>query len=333
MTRRLQMYGLAATPLVFYAAVELLTFRLNNPVIGGLTPIFDAASSYHENATRYTLQAAVVFLVWVAVGAVGLLFRDILTGVGLRGVLRPSTDDDPRPGMARKDLAFFAAYLGLAIGVSIAFGSVAGENRNFQNLGTALFTEVMNHCHEVLNQPESCVFGVYRAGETPTGLGLYLNLITFVTIVGLVASAQGCSRAVMLTQDDIGRHPARDVFQGPKLYLYVSSTLFTAATLCIYAWSGWPVPFLDDSALAAYRSLQNGLALFWATSFSLIVLTFYLPVMFVLHSRLANRPSTDADTPEAPRSMVKLLETALAILAPVIAALLSHAGASFVDGL
>ena len=333
MITRFQMYGLATTPLFFYVAVELLTYQLNNPGIGGLTPVFDAAGAYHDNATRYTLQAGVVFLFWVATGAVGLLLRDILTGVGLRAVFRPGPAGDTRPASARMDLAFFAVYLGVAIVASISFGSIAGENRNFQNLGTGLFVEVMNHCHDVLDQPEDCVFGTYTQGQPPSGLSLYLNLITFVTIVGLVASALGCSRAVMVTQDDIARHPARDIFRVPSLYLYVSSTLFTAATLCIYGWTGWPVPFLEDGQLAAYRSLQNGFALFWATSFSLIVLTFYLPVVFVLHRRLINAPGRDPGGADQPQSMVKMLETALAIAAPVIAALLSHAGASFVDAM
>ncbi|MDX8348644.1 hypothetical protein SLH49_11700 [Cognatiyoonia sp. IB215446] len=333
MTSRLQMYGLAMTPLFFYAAIELLTFRLNNPVISGLAPKFDDSSAYYENATRYTLQAAVVFLFWVAVGAVGLLMRDILAKVGISGLLRRSTAQDLGPKHARMDLAFFLFYVGFAIYASTWFGSIAGENRNFQNLGTGLFVEVMNHCHVVLNQPQSCVFGEYRPALPPSGLGTYLNLTTFVTIVGLVASALGCCRAVMLTDAEVSRHPGRDIFRGPRLYLYVSSTLFTAATLCIYGWSGWPVPFLDGADLTAYRSLQNGLALFWATSFSLIVLTFYLPVMLALYARIADQPNPDAGSEGKPQSVVKIVDSALAILVPVIAALLSHAGASFVDAL
>ncbi|MBW4707811.1 hypothetical protein KX928_08435 [Roseobacter sp. YSTF-M11] len=331
------MFLIGTLPLVFYATTELLTYRLNNPVINGLTPTFETESTYYDNATRFTLQAALIFYFWLVVGAVCLFLKEVLAGVGLqlfsmRKIQGPRAEK--RFG-AWEEILFFLFLISVTIGIALMFGSVAGENRNYKNLGSELFISILNHCHEVHAQDADCTFGAYSAGNPPSGFNLYLDLITYLAAIGLAACSLGTARAVCISRVELMTWTRAQVFRLPNLFLYVSSVLFTGAMLCVYTWSGWPAQFLEGDQQTAFRTLQNSIALFWGTSFTLVILSFYLPTVLYLNAKISgleHAKSGELTEDSMPRQIVKILEKALAVLAPIITALISAAAAKLLEG-
>jgi len=48
----------------------------------------------------------------------------------------------------------------------------------------------------------------------------------------------------------------------------------------------WPLPLLDDAGRAPYGTLILSASLFTGVYFTLLILSFYLPVAFILNARI-----------------------------------------------
>ncbi|MEM6587584.1 MAG: hypothetical protein AAF641_03985 [Pseudomonadota bacterium] len=67
--------------------------------------------------------------------------------------------------------------------------------------------------------------------------------------------------------------------------LYLASLVLTFGMFFVTSWMNWPVPVILDAQKAAYGSLVLSAALFSGTFFTLLLLSFYLPVAFILSER------------------------------------------------
>jgi hypothetical protein len=64
--------------------------------------------------------------------------------------------------------------------------------------------------------------------------------------------------------------------------LYLSGVILTFGMLFAASWTYWPMPLVAEAERAAYGAVLLSAALYLGTFFSLLMLSFYLPVAFVL---------------------------------------------------
>lgn len=83
--------------------------------------------------------------------------------------------------------------------------------------------------------------------------------------------------------------------------LYLSSVILTFGMFFATSWMNWPMPLIQDAEKGAYEALVLSAALFIGTYFTLLILSFYLPVAIVLGGRvrdLADRAGQGGPTAE-----------------------------------
>lgn len=118
-----------------------------------------------------------------------------------------------------------------------------------------------------------------------------------------------------------------DAQQHARRYLYLSGLLLTTGMALGLAWMKWPAPMIADSAMrGAYVDLTDGISLFRGVSYSVLILSYYMPVSLILMVRI-NRcieagirdgvPAENAGID--PIRTLDALKTIIAILSPVIA--------------
>lgn len=67
--------------------------------------------------------------------------------------------------------------------------------------------------------------------------------------------------------------------------LYLSGLVLTFGMFFAISWMRWPVPMVDGAQAAAYGALVSSALLFVGIYFSLLILSFYLPVALILEGR------------------------------------------------
>lgn len=111
-----------------------------------------------------------------------------------------------------------------------------------------------------------------------------------------------------------------------KRYLYCAGLLLTAGMLWVQAWMSWPATLIAaDQARGQFLDLVNAFALYRGTTFSLLILSVYLPVFLVLASRFEDLWEAIPEDPELSQdsaldriSYTEALKTVSAIIAPIL---------------
>lgn len=111
-----------------------------------------------------------------------------------------------------------------------------------------------------------------------------------------------------------------------KRYLYCAGVLLTAGMLWVQAWMSWPARLIEaGEARAQFIELVNAFSLFRGTTFSLLILSVYLPVFLILASRFEDLwdvvptdPEMSQDSALARISYTEALKTITAIIAPIL---------------
>lgn len=117
-----------------------------------------------------------------------------------------------------------------------------------------------------------------------------------------------------------------------KRYLYLAGLLLSAGMIMGVAWMSWPGDMITDPELrAAHHKLVQSISLYRGTSYSLLILSYYLPVSIILMLRIEvlhahAEDSKDAKAPEKITAFgidriasVDALKAIIAILSPILA--------------
>lgn len=335
MKLNLHFFLAAIAPLFAYGLIELLTRNMANANLNTILPDLTNQPDYYENATRHWVFAAGTLFGFLVVVTIAFCVHEIFSAAQSD----PGTDEnDPKDAWLA---AGFAALLAAATYLSaIGFGSLAGRSRIVEVLGLNLFTTVLNSCVTMLHQPETCTFGLFHDGAMPEGFPNVLEWNLLLSSLGLATASVGCSLALCQSAVALRRRKRDEIFRLPKLFLRLSSAMFTASVLSLYAWTSWPIPFLSDGDAAAYRALQTAQAIFYGIAISVIILSFYGPTVAVLDYRLrrlhrndevvASEGEVASDGEEDTTSA--LIERSLTFLSPLITAMVSALAASFLSG-
>jgi len=112
-----------------------------------------------------------------------------------------------------------------------------------------------------------------------------------------------------------------------KRYLYCAGVLLTAGMLWTQAWMVWPAGAIAEESLRAeYKDMVNAFSIYRGVTFSLLILSVYLPVYLVLSVRVDAFWQGATDVPdgfEADEALDRIsyteaLKTITAILAPIL---------------
>jgi hypothetical protein len=318
-------------PLLAYGLIEWLTAGLANVHVSGLKPAFEADASYHENAARnWVFSTGAIFALLVAATVAFCLYEV------WAGFLRDGTGArETRVRQAFGAYAFIAALVAATFGGAWLFGTLTGEHaRVFRTFGQDLFVAVLNSCHEQFQQPQDCTFGTYQPGRPPAGFAHVLTGNIILSSLGLAFASVGCCLSLCQTDTTLKTRTRDAIFRLPQLFLRLSSAMFTAAILSVYAWTNWPIGFLSEGDAATYKTMQSSLVIFYAISMSIIILAFYAPCVFLLNERLARlrgeAEGVKSDS-DAPATTAQLVERVLTFLSPLLTAIISAFAAGFLS--
>lgn len=147
-----------------------------------------------------------------------------------------------------------------------------------------------------------------RCGPLPavTLFNRVLDIINFLAGLGIGALIVGMilclNRGRAASVEDEAAVLA-DNFKQMRQQLYLSSLVLTLGMFFATSWMHWPMPMVTGDARSAYGTLILSTALFTGTYFTLLILSFYLPVAVLLDGRardLARRKGRSGDG-EAPQ--------------------------------
>lgn len=121
-------------------------------------------------------------------------------------------------------------------------------------------------------------------------------------------------------------HSLREARRVAKRYLYCAGVLLTAGMVWIQAWMSWPATLIaDEEAQKEFLGLVNAFALFRGTTFSLLILSVYLPVNLVLAYRfetfwreVPGEPELEKDETLQRITYTEALKTITALIAPIL---------------
>lgn len=290
----LRCFAIVLVPLAIYATHKFIGDHLmpGDLVVPG--DILKDGQNWLEAAGRYRFLAATWFFAALSVLAAALL---------VRALLRPMTTATRAAAIA----TFLFVLTLSALPTLKRLGSTDGL-QVYDALGTAVYEGVLSR-----GALEGCAGPDDRwlmgdCGETPVirMFGSVVNMVNVFAglalgslIVGMILSLDSRKGA------DIEEEAARlaDNFRHMRQQLYLSGLVLSSGMLYATSWIYWPLPFIVDAERAAFSSLLLSAALYTGTYFSLLILSFYLPVAFLLDARvkaLADRAEAGGLTGDPP---------------------------------
>ena len=151
-----------------------------------------------------------------------------------------------------------------------------------------------------------------------------VSLAAACTLAGIILALAPCPAkdATLEEQAECLRHARRVA----KRYLYCAGVLLTAGMLWVQSWMSWPATLIaEEGPRGEFLDMVNAFALYRGTTFSLLILSVYLPVFLVLASRfetlwqaVPHDPKLSEDDALERISYTEALKTVTAIVAPIL---------------
>ncbi len=179
-----------------------------------------------------------------------------------------------------------------------------------------------------------------RCGDIPV-ISLFLRILDIVNIfagLGVGALAVGMILCLQSRDDEDPEQQAAllaENLRQMRQQLYLSSLTLTFGMFFVTSWMYWPAAMVSDAEQSAYDSVVTSAALYTGTYFSLLILSFFLPVALVLDDRvrtLAEQASESEGTDERvdaedwreahglKEGAMDYLRDGIALVAPILAA-------------
>ncbi|WP_425038310.1 hypothetical protein [Primorskyibacter sp. S187A] len=162
-----------------------------------------------------------------------------------------------------------------------------------------------------------------------------VNLLAGLSVGALVVGMILCLDARRSDTPDAAARRLAGNLRDMRHQLYLSSLVLTFGMFYATAWMNWPMPLIAEAAQGAYGSLVRASALFTGVYFTLLILSFYLPVALILNLRVrrlaegarGQDAQPDAFDPEAwmashslKEGMGDHLRAGFALIAPILTA-------------
>ncbi len=297
----------------------------------------DAAVS--ELVGRYKFYAALFFYGSVGVSIAGIFLIDLVSRHTMQSIATT------------------------AIGVIVIFAIVivftilepegAGVAQTWNLLGLNVFEATLGAGHI-----SGCAEGPPRTGcVPPTAFDAMRELLARINLFGALGASGGILGTILTLSRPVvphdlatshGRAEAARALKGAReacqRYLYCAGLMLTSGMTVLIAWMNWPAAALADTdARTLFVDLVGSLSLFVGVSYSLVILSFYMPVTLILATRI-NRlrhlmtkdgPRIEAapEVAEEPESepppqidQFEALKAVIAIVSPILASAIGTFG-------
>ncbi len=230
-----------------------------------------------EAAGRYRFLAATWFYAALTMLAVALLARTLL-----------------RPTATATRIAAIGTWsfvILLAAVPTIKNFAKPSESHVFDRLGSAVFEAALARgTVPGCTRPEDpWLFG--QCGENPV-VTLFERVMEAVNVLaGLGVGALIVGMILCLAtsdSDDIEEQASllAENLKQMRQQLYLSGLILTFGMFFATSWMYWPMQLVQDAARAEYGAVLLSAALYTGTYFSLLILSFYLPVALLLDGRV-----------------------------------------------
>ena len=288
--------------------------------------ILQDGRNWLEAAGRYRFLAATWFFGALSVLAAAMLFRTLL-----------------QPTVRATRIAAGTTFLFILVLTALpslrSFGDITGS-QVYDRLGSAVFEGVMARgtLRGCGGPDDTWLLGV--CGNTPV-IGMFTSVVDVVNIfAGLALGAMIVGMILCLDSrpcqniEEKAAQLAQNLKQ-MRQQLYLAGLVLTFGMFYATSWIYWPLQLVSEPERAAYGALLLSAALYTGTYFSLLILSFYLPVALILDGRVkelsetATRTQT-GDTPSdagawrQSRGLTEgvgdYLRAGLAVTSPILAA-------------
>lgn len=319
-------FAIVLVPVAIFVCNSVITKHLMPADLNVPATILEEGREWVEAAGRYRFLAATWFFGALSVLAAALMFRTLM---------RP-TETATRVAAI---VTFAFVLLLAALPTLRGFGDVDGS-QVYDRLGTAVFEDVMQRgtLRGCTAPDDTWLLG--RCGDAPV-VTMFSSVVDIVNVfAGLAVGALVVSMILCLNN-----RPCKDIEERAALLaenmrlmrqqLYLSGLVLTFGMLYATSWIYWPLQLVSDSERAAYSALLLSAALYTGTYFSLLILSFYLPVGLVLDSwvkSLAEQAHREDETGQPPdiakwretrgltEGAADYLRAGLALTSPILAA-------------
>ncbi len=267
-----------------------------------------------ELAARYKVMASFVFFTAIALAVTAIFLWDVGRHFKPRSILH------------------IAIALVLVILVTLIFSVLEPEEmksfETYQLLGEDLFRAALGAAKtgDCLPDRVLCQTGTaFDAMVAMVDLSNHIvSLAAACALTGVILALAPCPEAgaSVAVQADCLRHARRVA----RRYLYCTGALLTAGMLWVQAWMSWPAVLIaEEGARTEFLGLVNAFALYRGTTFSLLILSVYLPVYLVLAGRFEALWTVVSDDPEMKTdesldriTYTEALKSVTAIVAPIL---------------
>ena len=265
--------------------VPISFFWLNDAIISNFiadslevpSDILQDGRDWLEATGRYRFLAATWFFVSLTVLAVALLVCNLA---------RP-TDRETRAAA----IATLLIILSLALISTIQHITEPDGPRVYRHLGTAVFETALSRgnlpgCTE---PGDRWLLG--QCGDLPV-IGMFnrvMDIVNGVAGLGIGALIVGMILCLETRESDTVEEGAAllaENLRQMRQQLYLSSLVLTFGMFFATSWMHWPLPMVLETERAAYSSVVLAAGLFTGTYFSLLILSFFLPVAIILDGRV-----------------------------------------------
>lgn len=272
-----QFFAIVFVPVAIFASHSVIGDHLMPADLDVSAGILQDGRNWLEAAGRYRFLAATWFFGALSVLAAVVLFRKLL-----------------RPMAPATRLAAIVTFLFVLLLAALPtlrdFGDI-DSSQIYDRLGSAVFEGVMARgtLRGCAAPSDTWLLGV--CGETPV-IAMFSSVVDVVNIFAGLALGSMIVGMILC----LDNRPCKDIEQRAALLadnlrqmrqqLYLSGIVLTFGMLYATSWIYWPLQLVSEAERAAYGALLLSAALYTGTYFSLLILSFYLPVGFILDSRV-----------------------------------------------
>lgn len=162
-------------------------------------------------------------------------------------------------------------------------------------------------------------------------INIFAGLGVGALIVGMILCLETCKSDSHADQTALLHHN----LQRMRRQLYLSGLLLSFGMLFATSWMHWPMPMVGGAEGDAYRIIVRAYSLFVGVYFCLLILSFYLPVVMILDSRVRHLAEEAAKSDQTGQFFdaakwkaanglatdpTEVLRSGFALVAPILAA-------------
>lgn len=264
-------FAIILVPVVIFLSEKFIRTQLMSAGLEVPASILDEGRDWLEAAGRYRFLAATWLYGALAVLAAVLLARTLM-----------------RPTARATRIAATGTFLFVVVLALWPTLTGFGDERDvYENLGSAVFEATFARGTVAgCSGPEDTVL-LRACGAVPVRTMFYGVIDLINVFAGLAIGSMIVNMILSLDE-----RPSRDIEERAALLaenlrhmrqqLYLSGVILTFGMLFAASWMYWPLPLVADSERGAFGALLLSSALYSGTYFSLLMLSFYLPVALLL---------------------------------------------------